>query len=335
MRTAVIGAGRLGRVHARILGELPQSQLAAVVDPDAAAAREAAGRTGARLFPDVRAMLAELSGASGIEAAVVATPTAMHRDVARELMNAGVHVLVEKPIAKTVPEAEELVRLAAERKLALAVGHVERYNPAAVAARPHVRDVKFIECRRISPYPFRSTDVGVTLDLMIHDIDLILDLVGRPLESVHAVGAKILSPSEDIANARLVFAGGAVADVTASRVSHKAERKLRIFCADAYVSLDLLEKQAVVYRKSQALLRGEIDPAKLSPTMLGLDIKAFVFSKLIDVERPKVPKIEPLRRELEDFLAAAAGGTEPPVSGRGGLEALRAAQMILSGMRVL
>ena len=335
MRTALVGAGRLGKIHGRILGELAESKLVAVCDPDEKAAREAAGKTGARIFPDVRAMLAALGAAERPEAAVVAAPTTMHHAAARELLSAGVHCLVEKPITKTVPEAEELVRLAAERKLALAVGHVERYNPAIIAARPFVHDVKFIEVRRVSPYPFRSIDVGVTMDLMIHDIDLILDLVGRPLESAQAAGAKILSPSEDIANARLVFEGGAVAAVTASRVSHKAERKLRIFQGDAYISIDMLDKAVVVYRKSQALLRGEIDPAKINPTMLGIDIKAFVFSKLIDVQRPAIPKVEPLRRELEDFLAAAAAGTEPPVSGRGGLEALRAAEMILREMKVL
>jgi len=335
LRTALIGAGRLGKIHGRILGELPESRLVAVCDPDEKAAREAAGKSGARVFADHRAMLAELGAAERPEAAVVAAPTTLHCAIARELLAAGVPVLVEKPITKTVAEAEELVELAAGKRLALAVGHVERYNPAVMAARPFVRDVKFIECRRVSPYPFRSTDVGVTMDLMIHDIDLILDLVGRPLESAQAVGARILSPSEDIANARLVFAGGAVADVTASRVSHKAERKLRIFQADAYISLDLLEKHAVVYRKSAALMRGEIDPAKLNPTLLGLDLKAFVFSKLIDVERPAIPKVEPLRRELSDFLAAAAAGAEPPVSGRQGLAALRAAELILREMKVL
>ncbi|HOX08347.1 MAG TPA: Gfo/Idh/MocA family oxidoreductase [Planctomycetota bacterium] len=335
MRTALIGAGRLGKIHGRILGELGQSKLVAVCDPDEKAAREAAGKSGARIFPDHRAMLAALSGAERPEAAVVAAPTTMHHAVARDLLAAGMHCLVEKPITKTVAEGEELVRLAAERKLALAVGHVERYNPAMIGARPFVHDVKFIEVRRVSPYPFRSVDVGVTMDLMIHDIDLILDLVGQPLESVHAVGAKVLSPSEDIANARLVFEGGAVADVTASRVSHKAERKFRVFQGDAYISIDMLEKSAVVYRKSQALLRGEIDPTKINPTLLGIDIKAFVFSKLIDVQKPSIPKVEPLRAELEDFLAAAAAGQEPPVSGRQGLAALRAAEMILRDMKVL
>ena len=323
MRTALIGAGRLGKIHGRILGELAESKLVAVCDPDEKAAREAAGKTGAKVFPDHRAMLAGLPSGERPEAAVVAAPTTQHHHVAKDLLEAGIHCLVEKPIAKTVAEAEELVSLAAERKLALAVGHVERYNPAMIAARPFVHDVKFIEVRRVSPYPFRSVDVGVTMDLMIHDIDLILDLVGRPLESVQAAGAKILSPSEDIANARLVFEGGAVADVTASRVSHKAERKLRVFQGDAYISIDMLDKAAVVYRKSEALRRGEIDPTKINPTLLGIDIKAFVFSKLIDVQKPAVPKVEPLRRELEDFLAAAAAGAEPPVSGCKGLEADR------------
>ena len=335
MRTALIGAGRLGKIHGRLLREMPGSELVAVVDPDAATAAEAAGKSGARVFADHRAMLAELSGDGRPQAAVVAAPTTLHHPVARDLLAAGIPCLVEKPITKTVAEAEELVRLAADKQLALAVGHVERYNPAVLAAKPYVHDVKFVECRRVSPYPFRSTDVGVTMDLMIHDIDLILDLVARPLAAVQAVGARILSPTEDIANARLVFEGGAVADVTASRVSHKAERKLRIFQADAYLSLDLLEKGGVMYRKSEALRRGEIDPTKLNPTLLGIDLKAFIFSKLIEVHKLTGPKVEPLRRELEDFLAAAAAGREPPVSGRQGLEALRAAEMILAEMKVI
>ncbi len=332
MRVALIGAGHLGRIHGKLLRELPAAELVAVVDPDAEAAAAAAHKTEARVFSDHHALLADDGAAP--QAAVIAAPTSLHHEIGRDLLRAGVHCLVEKPITKTVAEAEELVALAEERGLALAVGHVERYNPAMIALRPEIGEVRFIECRRVSPYPFRSTDVGVTMDVMIHDIDLILDLVGRPLVSAEACGARIFSPSEDVANARLVFEGGAVADVTASRVALKAERKLRIFQSDAYMSVDLLAKKGVVYRKSEALRRGEIDPASLTPAQAGGSPLDFVLKKLVSFKKLKIPKVNPIGRELEDFLAAARERRQPPVSGAQGLAALQAAEMILANMSV-
>jgi predicted dehydrogenase len=332
MRVALIGAGHLGRIHGKLLSSMNGVEMVAVVDPDAAAARTVAKLSPAAVHPDHRAMLAAAGPAP--EAAVIAAPTALHAEIARDLLAAGIHCLVEKPITKTVAEAEELVELAERAGLALAVGHVERYNPAMIALRPEVGEVKFVECRRVSPYPFRSTDVGVTMDVMIHDIDLILDLVGRPLERAEACGARIFSPSEDVANARLVFEGGAVADVTASRVALKAERKLRIFQSDAYMSVDLLAKKGVVYRKSAALRDGRIDPTKLTPAQAGGSPLDFVLKKLVEFKKLKVPKVNPIGRELEDFMAAAREGCQPPVSGAQGLAALRAAEMILGSMTV-
>ncbi|MHC4917679.1 MAG: Gfo/Idh/MocA family protein [Planctomycetota bacterium] len=305
MRVALIGAGHLGSIHGKLLKGMADVELAAVVDPNGEAAARVAGRSGARLHADHGSLLA-----------------------------AGVHCLVEKPITETVDQARELVELAERKSLALAVGHVERYNPAMIALRPEIGEVKFVECRRVSPYPFRSTDVGVTMDVMIHDIDLILDLVGRPLVEVQACGARIFSPSEDVANARLAFEGGAVADVTASRVALKAERKLRIFQSDAYMSVDLLAKKGVVYRKSAALRRGEIDPASLTPAQAGGSPLDFVLKKLVEFKKLKIPKVNPIGRELEDFLSAAREGRQPPVSGAQGLAALQAAEMILDRMSV-
>lgn len=332
MRVALIGAGHLGSIHGKLLSKMPQAELVAVIDPDEKAARKAAKGSGAEVFADHRALLS--SEGAKVEAAVVAAPTRLHHQIAGELLAAGIHCLVEKPLTKTVAEAEELVKLAAERNLALAVGHVERYNPAMIALRPEIGEVRFIECRRVSPYPFRSTDVGVTMDVMIHDIDLILDLVGRPLLRAEACGAKIFSQSEDVANARLVFEGGAVADVTASRVALKAERKLRVFQSDAYMSVDLLEKKGVVYRKSAALKAGEIDPASLTPGELGKGPLDFILKKLVEYKKLKIPKVNPIGRELEDFIAAARAGKQPPVSGVQGLAALRAAEMILGNMTI-
>ncbi len=332
MRVALIGAGHLGKIHGKLLKDLPAAELVAVVDPDQEAATAAARKTKAEVFGDHRTMITE--GQTRPEAAVIAAPTGLHHEIARDLLMAGLHCLVEKPITKTVAEAEELVKLAEERELALAVGHVERYNPAMIALRPEIGEVRFIECRRVSPYPFRSTDVGVTMDVMIHDIDLILDLVGRPLLRAEACGAKIFSQSEDVANARLVFEGGAVADVTASRVALKAERKIRVFQSDAYMSVDLLDKKGVVYRKSAALKSGKINPAELSPGEIGNGPLDFILKKLVEYKKLKMPKVNPIGRELEDFIAAARAGQQPPVSGAHGLAALRAAEMILGNMTI-
>jgi predicted dehydrogenase len=332
MRVALIGAGHLGKIHGKLLKELPGAELVAVVDPSEEAARTVAMKTSARVFADHRAMLADPDLRP--EAAVIAAPTSLHHQIAGDLLAAGLHCLVEKPITKTVAEAEELVALAEKHQLALAVGHVERYNPAMIALRPEIGEVRFIECRRISPYPFRSTDVGVTMDVMIHDIDLILDLVGRPLLRAEACGAKIFSQTEDVANARLTFEGGAVADVTASRVALKAERKIRVFQSDAYMSVDLLAKKGVVYRKSAALKSGEIDPAALSPGEIGKGPLDFILKKLVEYKKLKIPKVNPIGRELEDFIAAAREGRPPPVSGAHGLAALRAAEMILGNMTI-
>jgi predicted dehydrogenase len=333
MRVALIGAGHLGRIHGKLLRDLPGAALIAVVDPDRTAAEAVASPCQAAVHSDHRALLA--AGLPRPDAAVIAAPTSLHHGIAAELLRAGIHCLVEKPITKTVEQAEELVELAESRNLALAVGHVERYNPVMIAARPEIGEVKFVECRRVSPYPFRSTDVGVTMDVMIHDIDLILDLIGRPLLRAEACGARVFSSSEDIANARLVFEGGAVADITASRVALKAERKLRIFQGDSYISLDLLDKKGVVYRKTPELREGRIDPSRLTPAAAGGSPLDFILKRLVDRRSLKIPAVNPIGRELEDFLAAARAGRQPPVSGRRGMEALRAAQMILSGMTVL
>jgi predicted dehydrogenase len=333
MRIALFGAGHLGKIHGKLLKENPNAELVAIVDPDTSAAKAVAKGSKAEVFASHQDLLA--SGSVKPQAAVIAAPTTLHHAIAMDLLGAGIHCLVEKPITSTVVQAEELVALAEERKLTLAVGHVERYNPVMIAARPEVGDVKFIECRRVSPYPFRSTDVGVTMDVMIHDIDLILDLVGKPLERVDACGAKVFSSSEDIANARLVFEGGAVADVTASRVALKAERKLRVFQGNSYMSLDLLNKKGVIYRKSPDLANGKIDPGSLSPAQTGGNPLEFILKKLVSRKKLKIPKVNPIVCEQNDFIAAARTGAQAPVSGARGLAALRAAEMILENMRDL
>jgi len=318
---AVVGVGHLGSQHARIYASLPEAELVAVVDRDESRAREIGKKYKVPGLADHR----ELPQA--VRAVSVVVPTSDHSAVAGPLLESGRHVLVEKPMTKTLDEARALVATARERKLVLQVGHIERFNPVVMAALPKVSRPRFIEVRRISPFSFRSSDIGVVLDVMIHDIDLILELVRSDLTEVRAVGVPVLGRSEDIANARLVFASGCVADVTASRVSLKAERKIRIFQEDAYFSLDLLAGKGVHYWKGEKLRSGEFDPSSYKPGMLG-DIKAFVFGKLIGQEKLKVKKREPLLSELESFVRAVRDGTESLVPGEHGVRALSVAGRI-------
>jgi len=334
IRTAVVGVGHLGRNHARIYHEMQHVRLVAVVDTDEARAREVAARCDARPYADIEALLADPPDGCLPAAVSLAVPTEHHHALARRLLSAGCHVLVEKPLARSIGEAEDLVRFAGEEGLRLAVGHVERFNPALLAALPHIRDVKYIESRRVAPFSFRSQDISVMLDLMVHDIDIILHLVRQSVVSVSALGARVLSPHVDVANARIEFENGAVADITASRVSAKAERSLRVFQGDSYVSLDYLNRRAAVYRKSEKLASGAIDLAKVDLAAIG-DPRAFLFGELIDVVDLEVAEAEPLAFEIESFLESVITGVEPVVPGRHGLRAMRVIARIAETMRVL
>lgn len=334
LRVAVIGVGHLGRNHARIYHEMEHVRLVAVVDPDEERAREVAARCGARPYADLEDLARDPPEGRLPVAASLAAPTVHHHALARRLLSLGCHVLVEKPLARTLEEAEDLVRFAGEKKLHLAVGHVERFNPALLAALPYIQDAKYIESRRVAPFSFRSQDISVMLDLMVHDIDIILHLVRQGLTSVSALGARVLSPHVDVANARIEFDGGVVADVTASRVSAKAERSLRVFQSDSYVTIDYLNRRATVYRRSEKLQSGAIDLAKVNLAEIG-DPRAFLFGELIDTDDLEVAEAEPLAFELESFLESVITGAEPIVSGRHGLRAMRAIARISETMRVL
>ena len=243
IRAAVIGAGYLGRFHAQKYAQAEGCELAAVVDPNAAA-REAVG---AEVHAPALATHESLLGA--VDAVSVVTPTPAHFAIARDFLAAGAHVLVEKPITETPAEARELIALAARAGRILQVGHLERFNAAILAAEPHLHAPRFVECHRLAPYRERGTDVNVVLDLMIHDIDLVQTMVNAPIAAIDAVGTPVFSEEIDIANARIRFANGCVANATASRVSLKTERKLRIFEDDAYLSLDLQQKIMTLIRK--------------------------------------------------------------------------------------
>jgi predicted dehydrogenase len=243
VRTAVIGVGYLGRFHAQKYATLPRSRLVAVVDADSAVREHVAAEVGCRAVADFREVLGE------VDAVSIATPTPAHFDIARECLERGIHVLVEKPITETLEQARGLVEVAASRGRILQVGHLERFNPAIRALKGTLGTPRFVESHRLSPFKERGTDVNVVLDLMIHDIDLIQSLVSAPIVSIDAVGTSVFSSGLDIANARIRYANGCVANTTASRISMKMERKLRIFQDDAYVSIDLQQKVLTVVRK--------------------------------------------------------------------------------------
>ncbi|MEA2626949.1 MAG: hypothetical protein QOD06_2994 [Candidatus Binatota bacterium] len=305
IRAAVVGVGYLGRFHAEKYASEPGVELVAVCDASADRAREVAGAFGCGAVTDFRELVGRVDCAS------VAVPTPLHRDIGVALLDAGVDVLVEKPVAATVGEARELVARADDRGRILQVGHLERFNPAIRALQPILTKPRFIECHRLAPFVERGTDVDVVLDLMIHDLDVILSMVASPVASVEAVGLAVLTASPDIANARIRFEDGAIANVTASRVSMKRERKLRIFQPDAYISLDYDERRLRICRRVAAA-DGE--------------------TATIEVEERSVAGQDALREEIRAFLCAVRSREEPAVSGRVGLRAMELADRILASV---
>jgi predicted dehydrogenase len=299
LRTAVIGVGYLGRFHAQKYADLPGVELVAVADPCPEARGSVAAQAGCRGVADYRELLGQ------VDAVSVVTPTPLHFSIAQDCLEHGVHVLVEKPIAETPAQARALIAAAARRRRVLQVGHLERYNPAVRALSGVLRTPRFVESHRLAPFRERGTDVDVVLDLMIHDIDLIQSFVGAPVESIDAVGASVFSPGLDIANARIRYAGGCVADTTASRVSMRTERKLRLFQDDAYVSIDLQQKVIAIVRKPP--------PGANAPP------GEFV------VEERSYEQGDALKFEIEAFLASVREGRPAAVTGADGLHALETA----------
>jgi predicted dehydrogenase len=306
VRAAVVGCGHFGRHHAEKYAACARTRLVAVVDRDEAAARSLATRLGVVALTDA----ADLIGLA--DAASVAVPTSEHVGVARRLLQGGLHVLVEKPIATTLADASALIALAAEHGRILQVGHLERFNAALLALDDVIDRPLFIESHRIAPFSERGTDVDVVLDLMIHDIDLIQLLVGRPLAAIDAVGVPVLSGRDDIANARLRFAGGCVANVTASRVSFKSERRMRLFQRDAYVSIDFVAGNATIARRDPAAA-GVVPGVALERRELGVN--------------------DALMLEIEAFAAAIHGERPVAVSGEDGRRALDAALKITAALQ--
>ncbi len=303
LRCAVIGVGYLGKFHAQKYAALPAAELVAVVDADAQVAAGQAAALGCEALTDYRALL------DRVDAVSIATPTTLHHAIARDCLARGIHVLVEKPITTTLAQADELIALAEANGCVLQVGHLERYNAAVRALGERLAGPPlFVESHRLAPFKPRATDVSVVLDLMIHDIDLILNLVGAEVTDIRASGAAVLSPDIDIANARLEFANGCVANVTSSRVSQKSERKMRLFQRDAYLAIDFQARVLDVYRKGA----GEMFPG------------------VPDIRHEVVEggDSDALRAEIEDFLDAIASGRPATVSGADGRRALATAMRI-------
>ncbi len=303
LRTAVVGVGYLGRFHAQKYAQLPGSRLVAVVDANPEAAAKVGAELGVEALEDYRAL------AGRVDAVSLAVPTPLHHRIGCELLEQGIHLLIEKPIATTVQEARELIELARRRGCVLQVGHLERFNPAVVAAIARLQRPRFVESHRLAPFKQRGTDVSVVLDLMIHDIDLIQELVGAPIESIDAIGASVFSGEIDIVNARIKFEGGCVANTTASRISLKQERKIRIFQDDAYLSIDMQQKILSVIRKKEAAATVE-SPAQVS------------------IEEESFDQGDALREEIASFLDAIRTRSEPVVTGEDGLRALETAMRI-------
>ncbi len=292
IRVAVVGVGHLGGLHAKIYREIENCSLVAVCDIDKARLDQISSALNVPGYANYE----ELFGK--VDAVSVAVPTRLHYKIAYDFLKHNIHALVEKPFTPNLKEADSLIKLAQKNKLILQVGHIERFNSAFAATLAIIKNPKFIECHRLSPFPYRSLDVGAVLDIMIHDIDIILGLVNSKIKKIESVGVNVLTQFEDIANSRITFKNGCVANLTASRVSDEIMRKIRIFQEDTYISLDYKEAKACVYKK-----RG------LTITKVDLPIE----------------KEQPLRKELESFLACVLEHKEPLVSGRIAREALKVA----------
>ncbi len=305
MKIGVVGVGHLGQHHVKQLAHIPGAELVGLYDTNPKQAAEIAKKFNTRAFGSLEDL------ARSCQAVTIAVPTPLHHSVASFFMNRGVHCLVEKPLTATVEEAEELIELAQKKQLVLQVGHIERFNPAVVEMAKHVHKPAFIEVSRLGPYDPRVSHVGVVLDLMIHDLDIILSMVKEPVVRLDAIGGRVISSHEDIVKATIYFKGGCRADLSASRVTIKSYRKIRVFQPDAYLSLDYSEKSLKIFRKKSA-----------------------VFKSLSDIEilRPRLEKADALERELIHFIQCVNEGKKPLVSGEHGRDALELAHEILKNM---
>jgi predicted dehydrogenase len=326
VRTAVIGAGKMGAIHAKVYSQLPQSDFVAVVDIDKARAERLAGQYNCSAYTNCADILGK------VDAVTIATPTVTHLKLAKIFIKNKVAVLIEKPLAAGVREGKKIVSLARKNDCVVAVGHSERCNPVVQAMKRLDIEPKFIEANRISPYPFRSTDVGVVLDVMIHDIDIILSLAASKIKRVDAVGVNVIEDKEDIANARIVFDNGCIANITASRLALKTERRVRVFSRQAYLSVDYFKKSGIIIKADPNI--NVVKWIQQRKEAGDFDMTTVNWPDLLHIEQLNIDDREPIRLEQEAFLRAVADRSlMPEVSAKEGLAALECAAMILRSVK--
>ncbi len=326
IRLGVVGVGHLGSLHSKMLGEIQSVEFIGVHDLDEKKCRAIAKEFAVRPYSEYGALLDD------VEAVSIATPTSTHFEIGQRALEKGVHAFIEKPLTETVEEAETLIEIAKRKKVKIQVGHIERFNPALLALEKYRLDPMFIETHRLAQFNPRGSDVPVVLDLMIHDIDIILHLVRADLRRVDAVGVSLLFEQEDMANARLEFQDGCVANVTASRVSATTMRKLRVMSEEAYVGIDFMNKVAQVYRISEELASAlkRVQKGKV-PTDTDMRLLPTEFYRVEEIRTTE--EREPLEVELESFVRAAQGKQPPVVPGEHGLRAMRVADEVLKEIR--
>lgn len=300
IKVGIVGVGHLGSIHAKVYSKINNVELVGVCDCNLERALEIGKKYHTRSYADYEDLFDK------VDAASIVVPTILHYNIAKEFLNRGIHVLIEKPITKTLTEADELIEIAQKNNLIIQVGHVERFNAAVLALEKYLKKPKFIECQRLGPFHKRVEDVGVVLDLMIHDIDIVLGLIKQEVVNIEAVGLSTMSAHEDVANVRLIFEDQTIADITASRVTKDVVRKIRIFQEDSYISLDYVNQDVTIFKKTG--------------------------NKILK-EKVRVKKVEPLTAELESFIECVRGGKKPAVSGVEGRRALAVALAILEKIK--
>ena len=320
LKIGVLGAGHLGKIHIKLLKELEEFDLVGFYDPDPDKSPAIKEEFGIEPFDSIEELIEK------VDAVDIVTPTLSHYDCAVQCIRNSRHIFIEKPITKTVDEARDLIKLSDEANVKVQVGHVERFNPAFTAAAPFVNQPMFIEGHRLAQFNPRGTDVSVVLDLMIHDLDIILSLVDSNIKNISASGVAVVSDEPDIANARIEFDNGCVANLTASRISLKNMRKTRLFQRDAYISIDFLEREAEIVRMSN--IEGEPDPLAVT-----IDLGKNKGSKQIYFEKPDVKETNAIKEELRQFAIAINNNTVPPVSIHDGYEALNVATQIIEKLK--
>jgi predicted dehydrogenase len=325
IRVGVIGVGHLGQIHARLLRQVAGAELVGIVDPAVAARNVVGAELGVQAYAEHAPLLGK------IDAAIVAAPSRLHHGMAIDLLRHGVHVFVEKPITLNVGDADELIAEAAARSLILQVGHVERFNPAFVAAARHLGEAKFVDAVRSGPFTCRSTDIGVVLDLMIHDIDLVLSLVDDELVSVQALGATVIGPNEDWAQARLTFGCGCIANLFASRVAWQTQRSMRVYSRSGAAQIDFATREVKLMRIGEAVQDGRLDINQLDASEKAY-LKENLFQEYLPLQELTVAATNPLLEEQREFVAAIRGEIPVRIPGDAGRKALDVAERILTSI---